>query len=542
MTSIESFDFVVIGAGSAGCVVAHRLSESGRHRVLVLEAGGSDRTFNIRVPIGYGRSFTDPRVNWMYEAQPDPGIHERSDYWPRGKVLGGSGSINALVHVRGLPDDYDDWESHGNPGWSFKDVLPYFKKMEDHCWGASDYHGSGGPLRVTDISAQTHPLCRQYIEACAAIGFAYTADFNGPQPEGVGIYQVLTRNGFRESTATAYLRPALKSSNLTVRTRRHVTRILLEGGRAIGVAYRDKGGAEFQVRASISVVLSGGAINSPQLLQLSGIGPRALLERHGIPVILDAPAVGRYLQDHLGISYFFRSHKRTLNNELSPWYGKLKAAAQYLIHRTGPLSMSVNQGGGFVRSDPGKATSNLQLYFTPASYTTALSRRRRLLRPDPFAAFLLGFNACRPSSRGYLEIQSVDPFAAPAIHPRYLSSDEDIADVQGGIRLLRRLAGTRPLADLIAGELLPGSNVQSAEALLEDFRQRAGTVYHPSCTCRMGPDPRTSVVDPRLRVHGISGLRVMDASVFPAITSGNTNAPTIMVAEKGAALLLADHT
>jgi choline dehydrogenase len=542
LTSIESFDFVVIGAGSAGCVVANRLSESGRHSVLVLEAGGSDRTFNIRVPIGYGRCFTDPKVNWMYEAQPDPGTNGRSGYWPRGKVLGGSGSINALVHMRGLPQDYDDWESVGNPGWGWTDLLPYFNRMEDHCWGASDHHGSGGPLHITDVSARTHPLCQHYIEACAAIGYPYTADFNGAQPEGVGIYQVLTRNGLRESTATAYLRPALKRSNITLRTHRHVTRILFEGTRATGVAYRDKRGAEVNVRAAKSVVLSGGAVNSPQLLQLSGIGPRALLERHRIPVLLDAPAVGRHLQDHLGISYFYRSHVPTLNNELSPWFGKLKAALQYLIHRTGPLSMSVNQGGGFVRSDPGQTTPNLQLYFTPASYTTSLGPQRKLLQPDPFAAFLLAFNACRPTSRGYVEIKSNDPFVAPAIHPCYLTTDKDIAEAQSGIRLLRRLAATRPLADVIAGELLPGSDVQTDDELLHDFRQRSGTVYHPTCTCRMGPDPRTSAVDARLRVHGVSGLRIMDASVFPAITSGNTNTPTIMVAEKGASLILEDYS
>jgi choline dehydrogenase len=541
LTSIESFDFIIIGAGSAGCVVANRLSDGGRHSVLVLEAGGSDRTFNIRVPIGYGRSFTDPHVNWMYQTQPDPGTNGRSSYWPRGKVLGGSGSINALVHMRGLPQDYDDWESQGNPGWGWKRVLPHFKRMEDHCWGASDQHGSGGPLRITDVSAQTHPLCQRYIEACAALGYPCTADFNGAQPEGVGLYQVLTRNGFRESTARAYLRPALTRFNLTLRTRRHVTRILFEGTRATGVAYRDERGAEVNVRATKSVVLSAGAVNSPQLLQLSGIGPRALLERLGIPVVLETPAVGRNLQDHLGISYFYRSHVPTLNNELSPWFGKLKAAIQYLMHRTGPLSMSVNQGGGLVRSDPGQTAPNLQLYFTPASYTTNHFPQRQLLKPDPFAAFLMAFNACRPTSRGYVEITSNDPFAAPAIHPCYLTTDKDIAEARSGIRLLRRLAASRPLAEVIAGELLPGSELQTDEELFHDFRQRCGTVYHPTCTCRMGPDPHTSVVDARLRVHGVSGLRIVDASVFPTIPSANTNAPTVMVAEKGASLILEDH-
>ena len=304
---METFDYLVVGAGSAGCVVASRLTESGRNSVLVLEAGGSDLTFWIRVPIGYGRTFADPKVNWMYQSEADPGTHNRTGYWPRGKVMGGSGSINALVYMRGLPHDYDEWEAEGNPGWGWKGVLPLFRKMEDHCWGASAVHGAGGPLHITDISHLAHPLCARYLESAQSLGYAYTKDFNGEQPEGVGIYQILTRNGFRESTSISYLRPAMKRSNLTLRLHAQVTRILFEGQRAVGVVYRAKDGRDVEVRARKSVVLCGGAINSPQLLQLSGVGPRALLEKFGIPVVLDAPAVGRNLQDHLIVSYFYRS-------------------------------------------------------------------------------------------------------------------------------------------------------------------------------------------------------------------------------------------
>ncbi len=537
---MDSFDYIVVGAGTAGSVVAGRLSDSGRNRVLVVEAGGSDNTFWIRVPIGYGRTFVDPKVNWMYETEPDAATMGRSAYWPRGKVLGGSGSINALVYMRGLPHDYDDWARDGATGWGWNDVLPYFRKFEDHCWGASNLHGSGGPIRITDVSAACHPLVRNYLDAARSLGYGETRDFNGDQPEGVGIYQILTRNGFRESTSYAYLHPAMKRANVEVRTHCHVLKILCSGGRATGIRYRDPSGAVVEASAAKSVVLCGGAINSPQLLQLSGIGPRALLDKLGIAPVLDAPAVGRNLQDHLNISYFYRSKVRTLNNELYPWYGKLWAGMRYVLTRTGPLSMSVNQGGGFVRSDLNQPVPNLQLYFNPASYTTSPSNTRKMLNPDPFAAFLLSFNSCRPTSRGHIEIRSADPMAPPAIHPNYLSTDKDVAEALGGIHLLRRLAAAAPLAEVIETEMIPGEAKQTDEELLQDFRQRSGTVYHPTCTCRIGADARTSVVDPRLRVHGLDGLRVVDASVFPTVTSGNTNAPSIMVGEKGSAMLLED--
>lgn len=537
---MESFDYIVVGAGTAGSVVAGRLSESARNRVLVVEAGGSDNTFWIRVPIGYGRTFVDPKVNWMYETEPDPATLGRTGYWPRGKVLGGSGSINALVYMRGLPHDYDDWARDGATGWGWQDVLPYFRKFEDHCWGASPVHGAGGPIRITDVSASCHPLVQNYLDAARSLGYAETRDFNGEQPEGVGIYQILTRNGFRESTSYAYLHPAMRRPNVEVRTHSHVLKIACAGGRATGIHYRDRSGALREASAAKAVVLCGGAINSPQLLQLSGIGPRALLERHGIAPVLDAPAVGRNLQDHLNISYFYRSKVRTLNNELYPWYGKLWAGVRYVLTRTGPLSMSVNQGGGFVRSDLNQPVPNLQLYFNPASYTTSPANTRKMLNPDPFAAFLLSFNSCRPTSRGHVEIRSADPLAPPSIHPNYLSTDKDVAEALGGIRLLRRLAAAPPLAEVIETEMVPGAAKQTDEELLQDFRARSGTVYHPTCTCRIGTDAATSVVDPRLRVHGLDGLRVIDASVFPTVTSGNTNAPSIMVGEKGAAMLLED--
>lgn len=537
---MDSFDYVIVGAGTAGSVVANRLSADGKSTVLVLEAGGSDRTVWIQLPIGYGRTFFDRSINWMYDTEAEPNLGGRVSYWPRGKVIGGSGSINAMVYVRGQPHDFDQWQAMGNPGWSWDDVLPFFRKSEDHDHGASPYHGAGGPIHVTDISSRAHPLCQDFIKTGQALGFARTDDFNGPSPEGVGIYQINTDKGLRASSANAFLRPALKRSNLALRTKAQVTRILFEGQQATGVEYR-RGGQSVQVKARREVILCGGSINSPQLLQLSGIGEAAHLASLGISSVLDAPAVGRNMQDHLAVSYFYRSRRPTLNDELGPLLGKVKAGLHYLWNRGGPLSMSVNQGGGFVRSDPDQPFPNLQLYFSPVSYTKTPLSERKLMNPDPFSAFLLSFNACKPTSRGSLKIVSADPLAYPSIQPNYLSTDKDIQEAIVGNRLLRTLAATQPLADIITEELVPGTHLQTDEELLEDFRQRADTVYHPVGTCMMGADPALSVVDARLRVHGIKGLRVIDASIFPTVTSGNTNAPTVMVAEKGAALVLEDR-
>ena len=536
---MESFDYVIVGAGTAGCVLAHRLSEDGRTTVLLLEAGGSDRTVWIQLPVGYGRTFFDKRINWMYDTEPIAGLDGRRSYWPRGKVIGGSGSINAMVYVRGQPQDFDDWVALGNPGWGWKDVLPYFRKSEDFGGSPNASHATGGLQHVTDISASAHPLCTTFFETAAALGFAHNPDLNGASSEGVGFYQINTAKGRRASTANAFLRPALRHGKVALRTRAQATQIVFEDARAIGVRYLQHA-RETEVRARREVILCGGAINSPQLLQLSGIGDPALLRSFGIKPLIDAPAVGQNLQDHLAVSYFYQSQRPTLNDELRPLLGKVKAGLRYLLDRGGPLAMSVNQAGGFVRSDPAQAKANLQLYFSPISYTETPLSERKLLNPDPFSAFLLSFNACRPTSRGTVQILSTDPFNHPAIQPNYLASDHDVAEALVGNRLLRQLAQTAPLADIITHEITPGQQIQGDEALLADFRARADTVYHPTSTCMMGPDQSHSVVDRRLRVHGVQGLRVVDASVFPTITSGNTNAPVVMVAEKGAAMIIED--
>ena len=534
----EEFDYIIVGAGTAGCVLADRLTADGKNTVLLLEAGGSDLSIWIQMPIGYGRTFFDKRINWMYDTEPVAALNDRRSYWPRGKVIGGSGSINAMVYVRGQPRDFDDWKASGNIGWGWDDVLPYFKKSEDfdgHC----AHHGRGGPQHVTDISPHVHPVCHNFIDAAQACGFPATSDLNGPNPEGVGFYQINTRDGWRASTANAFLRPARKRHNLELRTHAHATRILFAGRRATGVAYTRKGIAS-QATARREVILSGGAINSPQLLMLSGIGAADHLKGRGIQPLIDVAAVGRNLQDHIAVSYFYKVRTPTLNDQLNPLSGKIRAGLQYLLNRSGPLSLSVNQSGGFVRSDPSKQHPDLQLYFSPVSYTKTPLSERKLLNPDPFSAFLLSHNPCRPNSRGHIELASANPAAHPVIHPNYLATQSDIDDVLAGNRLLRQLADTQPLADIITEELFPGSDIQGDEALLADFRARADTVYHPTSTCMMGPDPATSVVNSRLQVHGVDGLRVVDASIFPNITSGNTNAPTVMVAEKGADMILED--
>jgi choline dehydrogenase len=392
---------------------------------------------------------------------------------------------------------------------------------------------------VENVSEEVHPLCDVFLTAGQETGLPYNPDLNGATAEGVGLYQITTRDGLRMSAARAFLRPVLKRANLQLVTRAHVTRVVFEGRRVVGVEYI-RNGQRIIARAGREVILSAGSINSPQLLQLSGVGPGKVLQPLGVPLVLDSPAVGRNLQDHLGMDYLYRSRVPTLNDELRPWLGRLRVGLRYLLWRKGPLSLSVNQGGGFMRTRPDLERLNLQLYFSPVSYLRAPPGKRPMMSPDPYPGFLIGFSSCRPTSRGHLEIRSGDPLDAPKIHPNYLSTDHDLEEILAGVHFMRTLAATPAFSSVIEAELEPGPEVRSREALIEDIRARAWTVFHPVSTCRMGPDPLESVVDHRLRVHGLAGLRIIDASVFPTVTSGNTNAPTIMVAEKGADLVLDD--
>lgn len=533
-----AYDFIIIGAGSAGCVLASRLSESGRYSVLVLEAGGSDRRFWIQTPIGYGKIFYDESVNWKYLTEADPGIDNRRSYWPRGKVIGGSSSINAMVYIRGNHQDYEDWRDLGNPGWGWQDVLPYFRKSETFSDGGNEYRGNEGPLYVNNVSNQCHPLSRHFFKAAEQQGINYNPDFNGADQEGVGYYQITTRNGRRMSAARAYLHPALKRRNCEVIQHAQATRILFDGRVANGVEFIQNGQTR-RASANREVIVSGGAINSPQILQLSGIGDPELLKRFEIEPLVDLPGVGRNLQDHLDYSIYYRSKVPTLNTRLRPWWGKMLAGMQYLLLRNGLLSLSVNQAGGFVRSHPSRPRPNMQMYFAAITYTRAPPGQRPLLQPDPYPGFLNSIGLTRPNSRGHLQIDSADPLAAVKIYPNYLSSEDDLTQMLEGARLLRQLAQMPALAEIIDREIKPGAEIQSDDDFIADIRSRADTVFHPSCTCMMGPDPKSAVVDTSCRVYGVERLRVVDTSVFPTVTSGNTNAPTIMVAEKAADLILA---
>lgn len=532
-----TFDFVIVGAGSAGCVLANRLSADPANRVLLLEAGGSDRSFWIHTPLGYGKTFYDPAVNWMYLTDPDEGTAGRKSYWPRGKVLGGSSSINAMVYIRGQHEDYDDWASMGNPGWGWEDVLPYFRKSETFSGGGNKFRGDAGPLYVSDVSRHYHDVNDYFLDSAQACGLPLNPDFNGVSQFGVGEYQITARNGRRMSAARAFLRPARSRPNLSVETSAHVTRILFESGAAVGVEYL-KGGQIRRAHAAREVIVSGGAVNSPQLLELSGIGDGALLREYGIQTVRHSPAVGENLQDHLGLTHYYRSRVPTLNNTLRPWWGKLGAGMQYVFARRGPLAVGVNQAGGFFRSRPDRPRPNLQLYFCPMTFTRQPPDRRTLLQPDDFAGFLNSISQCRPTSRGYLHIRSTDPLEPVRICPNYLTTDSDVEEMVEGARFLRQIAATRPLADIIEEELTPGTGVESDEELIDDLRKRAVTVFHPTSTCSMGPNSDTSVVNHLLQVHGVDRLRVVDASVFPTVISGNTNGPVIMLAERAADLIL----
>ena len=531
----ETYDFIVTGAGSAGCVLAARLSECGRYRVLLLEAGGKDSSPWIHIPVGYVKTFVDPRVNWLTESEPEPNLNNRVMFQPRGKVLGGSSSINGMTYIRGNAADYDEWRQRGCEGWDFDSVLPYFRKSEDNERGASEFHGAGGPLRVSNQPHQP-ALSKILLDACIQAGIPYNTDFNGAEQEGVGYYQTTTKSRRRWSTATAYLRPSRGRKNLTILTHAHATRVQVDNGKAIGVEFRTPQGP-FTARAAREVIVSGGAYGSPQLLLLSGIGPAQHLQDKGIPVVHDLPGVGSNLQEHFNTSCAWRINRSLSLNVLHHSIPhQLVAGLKYALYRGGPMASNGLYVGAFVRSDSRLQRPDLQLNITAWS---TISRSPKGIISHPFPTFSISPVHLRPEGRGTVRLKSADPMASPEIRFNFLRSEYDMHAVIAGMRIARKIAEQPALKDLIVEEVLPGAALATDEQLADDVRKRGVSNIHPVGSCGMGHGPN-AVVDPRLRVRGVDGLRVVDASIMPSIIAGNTNAPTIMIAEKASDMILSD--
>ncbi len=527
----NAFDYIVVGAGSGGCPVANRLSADPNNRVLLLEAGPEDRNWWIHIPIGYYRNMISP-LSWGYETEPDDSVGGRRILWPRGKVLGGSSAINGLVYIRGQKQDYDHWRQLGNEGWGFDDVLPFFRKSENQENGADDFHGAGGPLQVSNIRDRRE-ICDAFIEAAQETGIPRNDDFNGADQEGVGNFQTTSANGRRCSSAVGYLKPIRKRPNLSVETDAMVLKIVFEGSKAVGVTYSQHG-REITAQVNGEIILAGGAINSPQLLQLSGVGPAAHLQSLGIDVVHGNDGVGADLQDHYQARTVLELNRHwSVNDDVNNLARRAWIGLQYALFRRGPMTFSAGHVGVFTKVLPESATPDAQVHFIPFSATKIGGELH------PYSGVSASVCQLRPESRGEVMISSPDPFAHPKISANYLATEYDRRIMVEGLKMVRRINTSPAMAKYVVAEREPGDACVSDEDLLQYAREKGNTIFHPTSTCRMGSDPR-AVVDARLRVHGIQGLRVADCSVMPSVVSGNTNAPAIMIGEKCAEMILED--